>query len=1053
MRSSRFPIVAIGASAGGVEALTALFRGLPPRPHAAFVVITHLAPHRESLLADILMRHTAMPVTEARHDQAIEEGHVYLIPPDAVMTVADEHLVLNERGGERNPVDIFLTSFALAVGDRAVAVILSGSGTDGAIGVKAVREAEGFTLAQGGGGTEPGHHGMPDAAIATGFVDCILPIDALAERIAAYIDSFEKPPLGARGDGGKATDEIEEAKSALCAILRERVGHDFSRYKPNTFLRRVERRMQVRRIADLRGYVAFVKDDPEEATFLFRDLLIGVTSFFRDPEAFDCLARLVIPELFAGKGADDWVRVWIPGCATGEEVYSVAILLREHMRTMGVHPHVQVFATDVDENALAVARAGHYPAKLLERMSPDRLERYFVREGRSFTIAKEVREICLFSCHSIVRDPPFLNLDLISCRNLLIYFKTELQNQVLPLFHYALRPGGFLFLGISEHVSQNADLFAPLDKKHRIFRRRDQPRRPAVFPVVAQTLTGRRAAQPQAKPVEGGTEVVRQAEALMLDRFAPAYVIVDDDWNLVRYSARTGKYLEPPAGVPTRNLLALARRGLQLALRSAMHEVVKTGSATRREGVRVECESGVQVIDLTIEPLPGKAGDHFWLTVFADVGAVRGRDEGVVADWPADQEQAFRQIEQELHQTRERLQISTEEYETAVEELKSANEELLSLNEELQSTNEELETSKEELQSVNEELHTVNVELSAKIDELDRANSDLKNLFASTRIATILLDRNLIIRSFTPAASDIFRLIPTDCGRPLADIATFLDYAGLPEDLRSVLSSMNAIERQIASRDGGAHYLMRLLPYWNSDRRIDGVIVTFIDVTDMIHVGQQKALVAELNHRVKNVLAVVTSMAAQLARRSTSVEEFNEGFLSRIRGLAQTHDILARHEWSDVAVDELFAAELSAFVGESSRAALVGPKVHLRPRATTTLGMVIHELATNAVKYGALSDDNGRVSVAWALRLDAEPPMLEITWREIGGPPVKTPERKGFGTELIERSLDFELGGTARIDYAREGLVVTLAIPAIHAVHTEGGTNEQIHEPQESARH
>jgi len=1036
--AGQFPIVAIGASAGGVEALTAFFEGLPKQAGAAFVIVTHLAPDRESFLSEILARHTAMTIAEVVDGEAIRQGHIHLIPPGAVMTMSGDRLTLSKRESERNPVDIFLASFARAMGDRAVAVILSGSGTDGAIGVTAVREAGGFTLAQSGGDSAPRYHGMPDAAIATGFVDCVLPVGPLAARVATFIETFGKVlPVEAAEAGNKSQPVLDGARNELYTLLREQVGHDFSDYKPSTFLRRVERRMQVRNVHNLSGYVSFVKDHPDELRLLFRDLLIGVTSFFRDRAAFDYLERVAIPRLFDGKDAEHPVRVWVAGCATGEEVYSIAILLREQVEKLRTRPVLQIFATDVDENALAVARAGRYPVEVLEQVAKPRLERFFVREGKSYAVTKELREICLFANHSLVRDPPFLNIDLISCRNLLIYFNADLQNRVVPLFHYALRPAGYLFLGASEHVSQHGDMFTPVDKAHQLFQRTGQTRRPTLFPPVA-LRGGFRPSGPTG--AEEGDKTLQRAKALLLERFVPAHVVVDDDWNVIHYSENTGKYLTLPAGPPTRRLLAMAGWELQLALRLAMHEARQGGRSVRRRGVAIRSETGLRIFDLTIDPLATDSGTLSWLVVFKDVAPpMQGDEAGPDMPQPTPEGDTsaraldagrMLQMERELRRVHDALQASVAEHETALEELKSSNEELISLNEEMQSSNEELESSKEELQSTNEELQTVNSELTVKMHELDASNNDLRNLFDSTQIAVVFLDRRLAIRSFTSAARQIFRLQPSDAGRPLPDIANVLEYDGLARDLQDVQANSKPVERQLVSRDSQKHYMVRILPYLDADRHVDGVVVTCIDVTDMFRLGEQEVLVGELNHRIKNVLAVVMSIAGETASYSPSIEEFTRSFADRIEGLAQTHDMLARGDWSDIAMADLLKGQLAPFVGATGRAELAGPVVRLPSRSASILGMVVHELATNAAKYGALSNESGRISLSWKLEPYMRAPGLELTWRENGGPSIQAPERMGFGSKFVHRSVELGLGGTATMEYAKSGLVVILAFAA-----------------------
>ncbi|MBI5163231.1 MAG: PAS domain-containing protein [Magnetospirillum sp.] len=1022
-----FPIVAIGASAGGVEALSALFRRLPPMPQAAFVVVTHLAPDRESLLPEILGRCTAMPVQTAADGQRIEGGRVYLNSPDATLTIRDRRVVLAPRDGERNPIDVLLASLAQDVGAEGIAAILSGTGSDGALGVKAVREEGGFTLAQGSDVTAPSHTDMPDAAIATGFVDCVLSVEALADRIAVHVRNMAE--VGAAF--GERIDEAARRGAAkdIYAALQVRTGHDFSHYKDKTFFRRIERRMQVRQCRDLAAYVQVVKTDPDEVTALFRDLLIGVTAFFRDRDAFEQLETLVIPHLFEHKGGGDTVRVWIPGCATGEECYSIAMLLAEAMDKIPVAPRVQIFATDVDERALAVARAGRYPRPLLEAVSPERLARFFIRVGETYTIVKPIRDLCVFSSHSIVRDPPFSRIDLVSCRNLLIYFNGDLQRRIIPQFHYALRPGGFLFLGVSENLSQHGELFAPVDKRLRVFRRCDPGPRPSApsQPFSATTVTPFRV-RGSHSPLDG----VHVLERCMLDEFAPGHVLVDQDGQALHFSARAGRYCEVPAGAPSRDLLAVVRRGLRLPLRRALRQAQQSGARAVCRNVVYETEAGPQTVDVTVVPLGDSGAQPLWAVVFADVETGRN-DERTGEDGRVslDPDVGAAELERELQQTRQRLQISIEEYEGSTEELKAANEELLSVNEELQSSNEELETSKEELQSVNEELNTVNNELAAKVDELDRANSDLRNVFDSTRIATVFLDRQFLIRNFTPAMTEVFKLIPSDRGRPLSDIVSLIDCDGFEDDVRQVLADAATVERNVGRRDGSARYLMRVVPYLSTGGRAEGVIVTFVDVTDLVRAEEhQRLLVAELNHRVKNMLAVVASMATQMARRCRTVPEFAAGFVGRIQGLAKTHDILTLRSWVDVDLGELLAAELTALVGDPARIHLDGPAVPLQPRAATSLGIVIHELATNAVKYGALSNVSGTLSVEWVLSRRVPDRGLVVTWRETGGPPVAVPEHTGLGTELVQRCLEFELGGTGTIDYPPDGVVATLTVPA-----------------------
>jgi two-component system CheB/CheR fusion protein len=789
----KFPIVGIGASAGGLEALEGLFRALPADTGMSFSLVTHLARGHDSALPEILSRYTRMPVRTAADEAVLEPNTLYVCPPDHIMTTVDGKLSLQLREDEaqRNPIDVFLTSLAEEHGVAAVGILLSGGGSDGTLGMKAIKEHGGLTLAQGGDdGAGPLQTGMPDAAIAAGVVDLVLSVDKMATRLADYARSFGRIEDVIEGDPDSEaeTPEPRSLYQAIYGILQKRVGHDFSGYKVQSFQRRVRHRMQVLQASSLKNYVARLEKEPDEVTLLFRDLLIGVTNFFRDPGAFEMLESAIIPDLFKGKGASDTVRIWIPGCATGEEVYSIAILVREYLDTLRVSPKVQVFATDIDDHALAVARTGRYPRPLLENLTKQRLKRFFTGDSVSCAVNKSVRDLCIFSAHNVLKDPPFSRIDLISCRNLLIYFGAKFQARVIPAFHFALKPGGYLFLGTAENVSQFDDLFSPVDKKQRIFQRRDH----VVAPLQLHAFAPGGRALPSTHDLHRSRGAIagnlRQAvEARVLERFSPAYVVVNREGDILHYSARTGRYLEPAVGAPNRQLVAMARRGLRLDVRNGLREAIQSGRSVARERMSVEIDDRVQLVDLVVERLGGNEADPLFLVLFQDVGpAIQPGDLPALNDDRA----GSNAYERELRETRERLQASVEEYESAVEELKSSNEELQSMNEELQSTNEELETSKEELQSVNEELQTVNSELHAKVDEVDRANSDLRNVFESTQIPTIFLDHELVIRTFTPAATAVFNLIAGDRGRPLTDIASQLvDTGDLKRDIQSVLEN------------------------------------------------------------------------------------------------------------------------------------------------------------------------------------------------------------------------------------------------------------------------
>jgi len=619
-----FVVVGIGASAGGVEALEALFRSMPHSINAAFVVVTHLGSNRESLLAEIIARHTSMPVLPAANGERLQPNHVYVLPSDSVLTVLNGHLQLKgvaATGRERNPIDVFFASLAKDCCERAIGIVLSGAGSDGTLGVKAIKEEGGLTIAQGHDGTGPAYESMPSSAIATGLVDLVLSVEQIGPKLEQYERSRRSlGPIVEDAQRLRLDQNFAGAIQEIYTILRKRVGHDFSGYKEKTFMRRVQRRMQVRQVDSLRAYVECLRQEPDEAMLLFRDLLIGVTSFFRDTEAFEAIEGTVIPKLFENVGAADTVRVWVPGCATGEEAYSIAILLREHMTKLDSVPRVQVFATDIDDPALTVARSGRYPAPMLENVSPERLKRYFHHDAESYVLAKEVRDLCIFSAHSVIRDPPFSRMDLVSCRNLLIYFNVELQDSVLPVFHYALKPGGYLFLGPSETVSRHADLFTPVDKARRVFQRRPTLTGEVRIPSWIPKATGAHMKAHVDLGPRKDQRLRQHVEANVLEHFAPAHTVVEADGNVLYYSSRTGKYLEAQVGSPSRQILAMARKGLRLELRTALREAVEKRAAVIRERVEVEIDDRVQLIRLTVQPLLDGDQEPLYLVVFVDLG-------------------------------------------------------------------------------------------------------------------------------------------------------------------------------------------------------------------------------------------------------------------------------------------------------------------------------------------------------------------------------------------------------------------------------------------------
>jgi two-component system, chemotaxis family, CheB/CheR fusion protein len=823
-------VVGLGASAGGLQDFEEFFEHLPPRPGMAFVVVSHLHPEHPSELAGILSRTTSLSVAEATHGQEVERDHVYVIPRGVLLTMRQDRLQALETTDphhRRAVIDLFFRSLAEELEEHAVGIVLSGLGTDGTLGIEAIKAAGGLVMAH----TEASARfsSMPRSAAATGLVDHVLAPAEMPEVLIEHLRHLReleaKPPTYPLEDGREAV------LVKILAHLHTRVGHDFSHYKQRTVLRRIRRRMQVLQVESLDDYLSGLRHDPLEAEALFYDLLIGVTQFFREPASWEALAKRVIPELFDGKEGSELLRIWVPGCSTGEEAYSLAILLEEHRQEGGFGTEVQVFATDIDDRAIQVARHGIYPASIAADVGEQRLKRFFQSADDSFRVSAPIREICIFSVHNLTKHPPFSRLDLISCRNLLIYLDNQIQGRLLSLFHFALRRRGYLFLGPSESISTTRELFATVDSKHRIFRARDVQRQALDLPLIP-ARGGRQA--PLVPSLGAGAEpaVQRQAERLLLQEYAPPAVLIDQSHEVLHFLGRTGRYLEPPVGEARLNLLDMARKGLRMVLRTAVHQAGRRGEAVSRRGIRVQTNGDVEVLDLVVRPVATADEKGAFLVTFKPQVVSRGKETGGSAGQEAlpEEDPALQHLEEELKATQELLQTSTEELETSNEELRSSNEELLSMNEELQSANEELETSKEELQSVNEELETVNAELRSKVEELYRANGDLRNLFESTQVATLFLDAKLRLRSFTPPARDLFKVIQSDTGRPLTDLAQRFQRPELEEDLRRVMREQETIQDTVRT-EHGRPFLMRLVPYLTADEEIDGVVLTFFDIT------------------------------------------------------------------------------------------------------------------------------------------------------------------------------------------------------------------------------
>ncbi|OWV85531.1 chemotaxis protein [Rhizobium sp. N122] len=1285
-------IVGIAVSAQSLRSLEQIFSEIGVDLGASYLVAVY---QQEGLSAaavlEMLGRQERLAVSVAVDGERILANHIYVGGSDDMMTLEDGQIRIrpaSEPVGHRGTIDTMLISLAEHAHERAVAVVLAGLDSDGTAGVAATKKFGGLSIVEiGESENGPLEEGRGAAAIA----DLRLQAQSIATQIALYASNvIEEEEAGLDEE---ASGAIEAQITQIATVLRNVTSHDFHGYKRGTFTRRIQRRMQVLQIGNIDNYIERLRASRDEVQNLFQDLLIGVTQFFRDPGEFDALER-EIPRLFEGKEPTDQLRVWVLGCATGEEAYSIAMLLREHMATMDYPPDVQIFATDLDARALGIARAGRYSAAITSQVQPERLARWFVREGDTYCVVKELREMCIFSPHNIVKDAPFSRIDILSCRNLLIYLDGELQNRVIPIFHFALRPNGLLFLGSSENVTRHAKLFTPVDRKNRLFRRLETATR--IIPDFPLSPRPRSPDHPLSTPapmLQTGrlsATISRQAE-VVAERFAPAYVVVDSHYDVLHFSGRTGRYLEPASGTATLNLLSLAHRDLRLDMRSALQRAATEAVKVEVPRVLLRQDDRTYAVNIIVEPL-GSGDVTSLIVLFQDAGQVA---EGTAPDGGRlTSEEHVQRLETDLRVTRDRLQATIEELESTNEELKSSNEEYQSINEELQSANEEMETSKEELQSVNEELQTVNGELAHRVTELDRTNSDLKNLLEATQIATVFLDNDLRVRSFTPAATEIFHLLDTDVGRPLDHVVSRVTYPELLDDVRLVLRTLVPVDRKVSDPANDRHYAARALPYRSVDNYISGAVVTFTDLTAtyeaevalrrseerlqrvletdavgvfflnqdgvifdandvflkmsgysrsqmerselhwrrltpdehlaeteaqmeavketgkigpyekeyfladgtrrwMLFAGRDlgdgtiaefcidisarkqaqaalrqgeeqfrlfgeassdvlwirdaetlqwvyltpafeaiygvdreqamtgnnfrswseliipedreqalseirrvrdgervefeyrirrasdheirwlrsadfplfgedgnvkqiggigrditdekasadrtKVLVGELQHRTRNLMAVVRSMADKTMRSSTDLADFHERFRDRLDVLARVQGFLSRLQEGDrITFDQLIRSELAAHgvpEGETNRITLQGPEgVRLRSTTVQTMALAMHELGTNAAKYGALSQPQAHLAINWRVE---QPdgngkPWLHVDWREsrVKMPPANSgPQGGGQGRELIERALPYQLDAKTSYTIGDDGIHCMIAIP------------------------
>jgi two-component system CheB/CheR fusion protein len=986
------PMVGLGGSAGSIAALQSFFSTMPADSGMAFVVILHLSPDHESNLAALLQHTTQMKVIQVQETEKVRPNHVYVIPPGKALASLDGHLRLTDlpsSRGRRVTVDLFFRTLADTHGPQSIAVVLSGAAADGAIGIKRIKERGGLTIAQDPQQAE--HGSMPRAAISTGMVDWVLEVDQMPGRLLEYQERSRRiriPPEEGPHPVEKIRPSLDEAETALRDVLiflKTRSGHEFSYYKRATILRRISRRLQVNGVDDLPGYLTFLRTHTGESGALLQDLLISVTNFFRDREAFLSL-ETHIPKLFRGKGANDSVRVWVTACATGEEAYSVAILLREYARTLEAPPIIQVFATDLDEAAVQEAREAIYPETIAADVSEERLRHFFVKEHRGYRLRREIREIVLFAQHDLLGDSPFSRLDLVTCRNLLIYLNREAQRRVLDIFHFSLRCGGLLFLGSSETVDEETALFSNIDKKHRIYAHRSTPRTTLPIPSGPSTIARARDAQErasdgagasrraleantfkvgtQAIPVESPKELPGSWADLhfrLIDRIAPPSILVDSEHEMVHVSKTAGRLLNISGGEPTRNLLRLVHPMLRIELRSALYRAAQTQASAEVAATPIEIEGHLFNVTIRVVSADDVAAGHF-LVLFETRPVEEGAAEASRSSDP--QESVARQLEHELERLKSLLRETVEQYEASGEEFKASNEELQAMNEELRSATEELETSREELQSTNEELTTVNEELKTKVDELARANSDMQNLMSATAIATVFLDRDLRIMRFTPPAVDLFNFILTDVGRPLSDVTHRLDYPSMRDDAQRVLQTLIANECEVTNSEGRC-FLARILPYRTTEDHIAGVVVTFVDITAR-RAAESRAMKSE-----EHVRQSTATFEGRVRERTRELQENELALKDSIQTWGERADSLQALAHQLTQAERLERKRLAHVLHDHVQQILVAGKI----KADLTRSEVTDKtLQQRLTEVSAIFDD--AINLTRSLVVDLVPPLL-----------------------------------------------------------------------------
>ena len=868
--NTSYPIVAIGASAGGLEALDEFLGNVPPESGMAYVVIQHLDPTQKGMLPELLQRSTKMKVYQVKDHMHIKRNCVYVIPPNTSMSILKGVLYLFkplESRGMRLPVDFFMRSLADDQNERAVGVILSGMGSDGTIGLRAIKESNGIVAVQDPENAK--YDSMPRSAIESAVIDLIGPANALPKMILDFMERI--PDI-------KSNDEIDaKDKSSLekiIIILRNNTGNDFSMYKKNTVYRRIERRMAVHRISKISLYVQFLQENPNESKILFKELMIGVTNFFRDAPVWDLLKESVFPRMISSQEEVSILRAWVPACSTGEEAYSLAMIFNEAIETIRPKGRVslQIFATDLDKDAIEAARKAVYPLNIAADVSPERLSRFFNKTDEGYRVRIELREMVVFADHNILMHPPFTKLDILSCRNLLIYLDAELQKKVLSLFYYSLKPDGYMVLGSSETLGNQGGLFSVVDSKLKIFRREGGSRSAELYDFPSNYSKSRAVPDKGLHITDKTVQNIQTfAEKLLLENFSPAGVLVNENGDIIYTSGRTGRFLEPSVGKANMNIFAMLREGLRPELPIAFHKAITKRETVVLHNLKVGANGSTLFFNVTIQWLDKiKQLSGYLMIVFTEVNSPPEINYHTGKKKRTSSGQREIELERDLQQAREEMQSTNEEMQTSQEELKSTNEELQSTNEELQSTNEELTTSKEEMQSLNEELQTVNAELQSKVEDYSKVDSDMKNLLNSTDIATLFLDKDLNIRRFTNQATKVFKLIKSDIGRRFTDIASDLHYGELVDDANEVLRTLIFIQKQIPTKDG-RWFSIRIMPYRTVDDRIDGLVITFFNLTDLKQIESELQKTAQMNQFLLNS----SSEAILRISPDGKIEEFN----------------------------------------------------------------------------------------------------------------------------------------------------------------------------------